>query len=74
MFTNEIEFDETITTVMDDTGNYEDVAVFIDENAVYIKQWNEDREEYDLIEMTNNMFNELLLALDQGEGFFKVEE
>ena len=74
MFTNEIEWDETISTVMDETGQYEDIQLFIDDNEVFIRQWNEQLQAHDLITMSHNMFEELLLALNQGEGMYKVED
>lgn len=74
MFTNEIEFDESITTVMDDRGIHEDIQIFIDENEVYIRQWNEENNGYDIVVMTNDMFTELQLAMNEGEGMFKLED
>lgn len=70
MFTNEIEWDETVTTVMDDTGREEDVVLFIDDNGVFIRQYNEQLDKYDLVTMSHNMFNEMLEAMKQKEGFF----
>jgi hypothetical protein len=34
MFTNEFEFDETVTTIMDETAEYEDVHVMITDDQV----------------------------------------
>jgi hypothetical protein len=70
MFTNEIEFDETITTILDDGGQYEDVQFFIDDNEVYIRQWNETRGQCELIAMSHKMFEEFLQALKKPEGSY----
>ena len=70
MFTNEIEWDETVTTVMDDTGAEEDVVLFIDDHGVFIRQYNEQLDKYDLVTMSHKMFNELIEAMKQKEGFF----
>jgi hypothetical protein len=70
MFTNEIEFDETITTILDDSGQYEDVQFFIDDNEVYIRQWNETRGQCELIAMSHRMFEEFLQALKKPEGSY----
>jgi hypothetical protein len=70
MFTNEIEFDETITTILDDSGQYEDVQFFIDDNEVYIRQWNETRGQCELIAMSHKMFEEFLQALKKPEGSY----
>lgn len=70
MFTNEIEWDETITTVMDDSGKHEDVQIFIDDNGVFIRQYNERMRKYDLIELTHKMYNEMIEAMRHKEGVF----
>ena len=74
MFTNEIDWDETITTVMDDGGQYEDVQLFIDDNEVFIRQWSEHRQDYDLIVMTHRMFEEFNIALNTTEGMYITKE
>lgn len=73
MFQNEIEFDETITTILDDTATYDDVQILIDDNEVFIRQWNESSQEYDLIMMSHKMFLEFQQALQHPEGLFRTE-
>ena len=70
MFTNEIEWDETITTIMDDSGRHEDVQLFIDDNGVFIRQYNERMRKYDLIELTHKMYHEMIEAMRHKEGVF----
>lgn len=70
MFTNEIEFEETITTILDDSGQYEDVQIFIDDNEVYIRQWNENIGKHELIGMSHKMFAEFIQALKLPEGTY----
>ena len=70
MFTNEIEWDETVTTVMDYTGTEEDVVLFIDDHGVFIRQYNEQLDKYDLVTLSHKMFSEMLEAMKQKEGFF----
>ena len=71
MFQNEINWDETVTTVIDDFDDFEDVKLYIDENAVYIRQWKNDKiQGYDLIIMTNKMFAEMQEALQHTEGLY----
>jgi hypothetical protein len=72
MFTNEIDWDETVTTVMDETGREEDVVLFVGDTGVYIRQWNERNNNHDLISMNHNMFTELLQAVKHEEGFFRT--
>ena len=71
MFTNEFEWDASITTVMDETGKLEDVELIIEDDMVYIKQWTEkDDLVADLICLTPKMFSDMIEALNQKEGFY----
>jgi hypothetical protein len=73
MFTNEFDFDSTITTVMDETGEYEDVQLTIEDDVVYIRQFSDDDLiPADLITMTPKMFRDLLQAMDLSEGFYQT--
>jgi hypothetical protein len=73
MFTNEFEWDETIITVMDETGDLEDIHIIMDDDGIYIRQFNEELQSYELITFNHDMFRDFNLALDSGEGTFKVE-
>ena len=71
MFTNEIEFDHTVTTLLDEVGNYTDVELVIDDAGVFIRQFPEDdNRPADLICMSHKMFKDMLEALNHTEGFF----
>jgi hypothetical protein len=72
MFQNEFDWDETITTIIDDLAVHEDVQLIIDDNEVFIRQWNENLKRYDLIVMSHKMFYELQAALKHSEGMFKI--
>ncbi len=73
MFTNEFEFDETVTTIMDEAAEYEDVHVVITDDQVFIRQWDDDREKYEIICMSPKMFYELQEAMKSPAGLFYVE-
>ena len=73
MFQNEIDWDETVTHLLDDDGVHEDVQLIIDDNEVYIRQWSENYQRYDLIIMSHKMFIELQQALQHTEGLFRTE-
>lgn len=73
MFQNEICWDETITTLLDDDGIHPDVQLIIDDNEVFIRQWSENYQRYDLVIMSHNMFFELQQALNHTEGLFRTE-
>lgn len=70
MFTNEMEFDETVTTVLDDLGTHEDVQLYIDDNEVYVRQWNESQYKHEVIVMSHKMFQELLEAMKLPAGAY----
>jgi hypothetical protein len=73
MFTNEFDFDETVTTLMDDDAEYEDVQVMITDEQVFIRQWDDDREKYEIICMSPKMFFEMQEAMKRPVGLFRVE-
>lgn len=73
MFTNEFEFDETVTTILDETAEYEDVHVMITDDQVFIRQWDDDREKYEIICMSPKMYFELQEAMKHPAGLFIVE-
>ena len=73
MFTNEFEFDETIITVLDDSGVREDVQLYLDDNEVYVRQWNERKQVYDLIVMSPKMLFEIMEAMKQPEGSYLIK-
>lgn len=75
MFWNEFEFDGTRTIVMDETGEHEEVELIIEDDAVYIRQYNSvgNFEIPDLVIMTPKMFKDLIEALNYPEGMYKVK-
>ena len=73
MFSNEFNFDETLTTIMDETAEYEDVHVIITDDQVFIRQWDDDRDKYEIICMSPKMFYELQEAMNRPVGLFYVE-
>lgn len=72
MFTNEFDFDATVTTILDETGEFDDVEITIGDGGVFIRQYNEISEKYDLILMSHIQFQELLVALRTTEGAYKT--
>lgn len=74
MWTNEFEEEETITTVIDEESHCEDVTLFIDDSGVYIRQWCENTQSYNLISMSHMMWYELQAAMDTSEGMYALEK
>jgi hypothetical protein len=71
MFTVEFESEDTIITTLDDTGNHEDVELLIgSEGEVWIRQFDEELNGYDLISMSRNQFLDILSAWNSGEGSY----
>ena len=70
MFTVEMDHDEIEITVLDDGGRFEDVKVFSYDEVVYIRQFNEKKNNWDLIQMTPEMYAELMTAWQTPEGSF----
>lgn len=70
MFTVEMDLDEIEITVLDDTGTHEDVKVFSYDEVVYIRQFNEEKNKWDLVSMTPSMYVELMEAWGSGEGSY----
>ena len=70
MFSVEHEFDNTSITILDDSGEQEDVAVILFDDVVYIRQYVEDTELASVVTMTPKMFAEMIEAYNRGEGSF----
>jgi hypothetical protein len=70
MFTVEMEYDEIEITVLDDGGHFEDIKVFSYDEVVYIRQFNEKKNKWDLIQMSPEMYAELMTAWQSPEGSF----
>lgn len=73
MFTNEIEYDCTVTTVLDEEGRLEDVEMIMDDEHVFIRQYYPDNKESDIVILTHKMFYDMIEALDHPEGLYFTE-
>ena len=72
MFSVEHEFDSSSITVLDDSGEQEDVTVILFDDVVYIRQYIEDTDMASVITMTPKMFAELIEAYNCSDGSFVV--
>lgn len=70
MFTTEFDYDEILITLLDDDDNYEDISVYIYDELIYIRQWNELIDNYTEIAMSPQMFEELMQAMKLPEGAY----
>jgi hypothetical protein len=73
MFSTEFNFEDITITLLDETGEYEDVQVYLEDDVVYIRQFSENENEdkpADLVVMTPKMFRDLIEAMGLPEGFY----
>ena len=70
MFSIEIDADHTCSTILDNDGRKEDVQLLIGDEEVYMRQWNEKRNKYELINFSPMMFKELMTSMDYPEGLY----
>ena len=70
MFTVEMDHDETVVTVLDDVGVRSDVSFFFYEDMVYIRQFDEKRQKYEVILMSPEMWEEFMAAWKSPEGAY----
>ena len=72
MFTTEFDHDEICITILDESGQYEDVIINAFDDIVYIRQWDEDIGRMESIAMSPQQWEELIAALHTQEGTFKT--
>ena len=70
MFTVEMDHDEIEITVLDDKDGFEDVKVFSYDDIVYIRQFNEQYNKWDIIQMKPEMYVELITAYHKPSGAY----
>jgi hypothetical protein len=70
MFTVEIDHDETVVTVLDDVGIRGDVSFFFYDDMIYIRQYDEKKDKYDIILMSPEMWDEFMTAWNSPEGAY----
>lgn len=70
MFSVEHEFDNTTITVLDDSGEQEDVAVILFDDVIYIRQYVEDTDLASIVTLSPQMFAEMIEAWNCAEGSF----
>ena len=70
MFSIECDADHTCSTILDNDGRKEDVQLLIGDEEVYMRQWNEKRNKYEVINFSPMMFKELMTSMDYPEGLY----
>lgn len=74
MFTIEFDEDETCITILDTTGELEDVTVFLYDDYCFIRQWNEEGNRFDLVALKPQMYLKLMEAWRLPEGAYDLDE
>ena len=74
MFTVEFESDASIVTTLDDNDGYNDVEMILaDDGSVYIRQFDEDLEEFQMLYMSYQQWLDLIAAHQSPEGAYRLE-
>ena len=74
MFTIEFEDDETLITILDVTGELEDVSALLYDDYCHIRQWDEKQQRFDVITMKADMYLKLMKAWNLPEGTYVLEK
>jgi len=73
MFTVEFEPDAAIIQSLDETGNMNDVEMIVaEEGVVFIRQWDDSLEQYEMLVMTYQQLLDIVVSLKQTEGLFQI--
>ena len=71
MFTVEFEHDSSVIRSLDETGELDDIEMILDdEELVFMRQWDDSLDKYEMIVMTYQQLLDLVVSLKQTEGIF----
>lgn len=73
MFTIEFDDDETLITILDMSGELEDVSILLYDDYCHIRQWNEKKQMFDVVTMKAEMYYKLMKAWKLPEGTYVLE-
>jgi hypothetical protein len=51
-------------------GQHEDVEVHLDNESIFIRQWSEELQTFDLIELSMQQLKDIITAVDLPEGAY----
>ncbi len=74
MITIEYDMDETLITIMDETGELEDVSALLFEDYCHIRQWDEKLQRFEVITFKPEMYYKLMKAFNLPEGSYLLEK
>jgi len=74
LYTVEFESDATVITSLSEEDEQEDIEMIIgDDGTVFIRQFQEYKDEYDVVVMNYQQLMDLVSAINSPEGAFKLE-
>ena len=74
MITVEFEEDETCITIIDNTGELEDIQALLYDDYCHIRQWNEKSQMFDVGTLTPEMYFKLMQAWNLPQGTYILEK
>jgi len=72
MITVEFDMDETLITIMDNTGELEDVSALLYDDYCHFRQWNEKLHKFDVITLKPEMYLKLMKSFSLSEGTYDL--
>tara|TARA_B110000908_G_scaffold160294_1_gene203358 strand:- start:499 stop:723 length:225 start_codon:yes stop_codon:yes gene_type:complete len=72
MITVEMDMDETAITVLDTSGELEDVVACLYEDYCHIMQWNEKEQRYMVVTLKPAMYLSLMKSFSLAEGSYQI--
>ena len=73
MFTIEFDQDETSITLLDSTGELEDVNILLYDDYCHIRQWNNTIKYWEIVTLTSEMYLALMKAWQLPEGSYVMD-
>ena len=70
MFTVEHESDATVIVSLDEKDKFEDVEVIVGAGSVYIRQFDKDMDQYEMIYCSFQQLVDIMAALNSSEGMY----
>lgn len=74
MITVETEYDANIVTVLDKTGENEDLQAILGfDGHCFIRQWNEEFNRFVVIQVSFDQIRDLMVGMTRSDGVYSVE-
>ena len=74
MYTVEMDHDEIEINVLDDAGFNDDLRIIIYDDIVFIAQHDPENDLDNIIQISPDMWDELISAINSPEGAFRIKK